>query len=158
MERTIDQQVAWLVAIEEVRQLKARYCRAVDLKLWEEFADLFTDDLQIDFAETTSHPMSKDQFVESVRRHFTGAVSVHHVHVPEIEIIDDTHARAICPMFDFVDAADGSGYESHTGWGHYTEEYRKVDGRWHISRTQLSRIKRIVTKVADKPESTEVSP
>jgi hypothetical protein len=157
MERTLEQQVAWLVAVEEVRQLKARYCRAVDLKLWDVFADLFTDDLQIDFAESTSNPMTKDQFVESVRRHFTGAVSVHHAHVPEIEIVDDTHARAICPMFDFVDAADGSGYESHTGWGHYTEEYRKVDGRWYISRTQLSRIKRIVTRPADRPATAEVS-
>ncbi len=151
MERTLEQQVAWLVAIEEVRQLKARYCRAVDLKLWDVFADLFTDDLQIDFAESTTHPMTKEQFVESARRHFTGAVSVHHVHVAEIEIIDDAHARAICPMFDFVDAAEGSGYDSHTGWGHYVEEYRKVDGRWYISRTQLTRIKRTLTKSAERP-------
>lgn len=148
MERTIEQQVDWLVAIEEIRQLKARYCRAVDLKLWDVFADLFTDDLQIDHAESTSHAKTKTEFVEAAKRHFTGAVSVHHVHVPEIEILDADHARAICPMFDFVDAAEGSGYDSHTGWGHYVEEYRKVDGRWYISRTQLTRIKRVVTKPA----------
>ncbi len=146
-----------IVARERIRETIARYTHAGDRGRAEELADLFTDDLQIDFAETTSNPMTKDEFVESVRRHFTGAVSVHHVHVPEIEIVDDTHARAICPMFDFVDAAEGSGYDSHTGWGHYTEEYRKVGGRWFISRTQLTRIKRIVTKPADRPVAAEAS-
>ncbi|GLZ15948.1 bile-acid 7-alpha-dehydratase [Actinomadura sp. NBRC 104425] len=144
MEESLEQAVERLVAIEEIRQLKARYFRAVDMKLWDVFADLFTEDLQIDFAESTSKPMTRDEFVRSAARHFEGAVSVHHGHIPEIEIIDDTRARAIWPMFDLVETPEESDYVSHTGYGHYTEEYRKENGRWKISRTRLTRIKRVV--------------
>lgn len=138
-----------LAAIEDIRQLKARYFRFVDTKNWEGFAELFTEDLQIDFEESTSRPLTKDQFVASVARHFQGAMSVHHGHVPEIEILDAEHARGIWPMYDLVETPPESEYESHTGWGHYTEEYRKVDGRWLISRTQLTRLKREV--LGEKP-------
>lgn len=138
-----------LASIEEIRGLKARYFRFVDTKDWDGFAELFTDDLQIDFEESTSRPLTKDQFVASVARHFQGAMSVHHGHVPEIEILDAEHARGIWPMYDLVETPPESEYESHTGWGHYTEEYRKVDGRWLISRTQLTRLKREV--LGEKP-------
>lgn len=148
MEENLEQAVRRLVAIEEIRQLKARYFRAVDLKLWDLFRDLFTEDLRIDFAESTSKPMTRDEFVASASRHFAGAVSVHHGHIPEIELIDDTHAKGIWPMFDLVETPEGSSYESHTGYGHYTEEYRKEDGRWKIARTRLTRIKRVVLKPA----------
>jgi hypothetical protein len=144
MDQTVEAAVARLLAIEEIGQLKARYFRFVDCKMWDEFADLFTDDLQIEFAESTSRPLTRKQFVASAARHFTGAMSVHHGHVPEIEILDDTHARGIWPMFDRVETPPESPYESHTGWGHYTEEYRKVDGRWLISRTALTRLERVV--------------
>lgn len=144
VEKSIEEQVRRLAAIEEIKQLKARYFRAVDLKLWDEFAQLFTEDLQIDFAESTTKPMNREQFVESARKHFEGAISVHHGHTPEIEIIDDTHARGVWPMFDLVETPEGSNYESHTGYGHYVEEYRKEGGRWKICRTRLTRLKRVV--------------
>jgi SnoaL-like domain len=34
--------LANLVALEEIRRLKHRYLRCVDLKLWDELADTFT--------------------------------------------------------------------------------------------------------------------
>lgn len=150
MEESLEQAVKRLVAIEEIRQLKARYFRAVDMKKWDMFSDLFTEDLQIDFPESTSKPMTRDEFVRAAARHFAGAVSVHHGHIPEIEIIDDTRARAIWPMFDLVETPEDSDYDSHTGYGHYTEEYRKEDGRWKICRTQLTRIKRVVLESKSK--------
>ncbi|MFN2537772.1 MAG: nuclear transport factor 2 family protein [Mycobacteriales bacterium] len=141
---TLEQIVRRLAAVEDIRQLKAKYFRCVDLRLWDEFADLFTDDLQVDFAESTSGPRSKAEFLASVARHFEQGLSVHHGHVPEIEILDDTHATGIWPMYDLVEMPTSSSYASHTGWGHYTEEYRKgSDGRWRIARSRLTRIKRV---------------
>lgn len=145
---TVEQAVQRLLDIEEIKNLKARYFRCVDLHHWDEFAELFTEDLTIDFAESTSKPMTRDEFVASVQRHFEGAVSVHHGHLAEIEILSETTARAMWPMFDLVETPPDSGYESHTGYGHYTEEYRKVDGRWRIAKTRLSRIKRVVLEPA----------
>ncbi|QSE92082.1 nuclear transport factor 2 family protein [Rhodococcus pseudokoreensis] len=140
---SMEQAVRRLVAIEDIRQLKARYFRCVDFRLWDEFADLFTDDLIVDFAESTSSPRGKQEFLASVARHFETGYSVHHGHVPEIDIVDETTATAIWPMYDRVESPAGSGYVSHEGWGHYTETYRRCDdGRWRICRSRLSRIER----------------
>ncbi len=144
-ELTLEERIGRLEAIEEIRALKAKYCRFVDSKDWDAFASLFTDDLVIDFGESTSHPRSKDEFVASAARHFEKNLSVHQVHNGEVELLDATHARAIWPMYDLVEkTSKDSEYGSHTGWGHYTEEYRKEGGRWLCCRTQLTRIKRVV--------------
>lgn len=141
----LEARVRRLEAFEEIRQLKARYFRCVDFRLWNQFEDLFTDDLEVDFAESTSKPAGKAEFLASVANHFVSGYSVHHGHVPEIDIVDDTTATAIWPMYDRVESPAGSGYVSHEGWGHYTENYRRCDdGKWRISRTRLSRIRRDV--------------
>ena len=44
---------AWdmdLATIEEIRQVKYRYLRCVDLKLWDELAEVFTPDATVDEA------------------------------------------------------------------------------------------------------------
>jgi hypothetical protein len=38
-----------LVELEKIRRLKYRYLRCVDLKLWDEIGDLFTDDATADY-------------------------------------------------------------------------------------------------------------
>jgi hypothetical protein len=142
---TLEQRIQRLEAIEEIRALKAAYCRCVDLKLWEEFVGLFTEDLIVDFAESTSDPQSRDEFVASASRHFDGGnLSVHHVHNGEIEFRDEGHACAVWPMFDLVETEPTTGYASHTGYGHYIEEYRRENGRWQVCRIQLTRLKREV--------------
>ena len=145
MSEDLEQAVRRLVAIEEIRRLKAAYFRCVDYHHWDEFRELFTEDLVVDFAETTSHPTNRDEFVASVRRHFERSTySVHHGHEPEIVVHDDDHATGIWPMFDVVVMPEGSGYESHTGYGRYNEEYRRNGGRWRIARSQLTRVHRVV--------------
>jgi ketosteroid isomerase-like protein len=144
VDETLEQTVRRLAAIEEIKQLKASYFRCVDGKLWDEFATLFTDDLVVAFDETTSGAQGREQFVAAVERHFTGSVSVHLSHDPEVTVLDGDHAKGVFPMFDLVLTQPDSGYESHTGYGHYHEEYRRVDGRWRISRSALTRVKRDV--------------
>jgi ketosteroid isomerase-like protein len=158
-DESLEQTVRRLAAIEEIRRLKAAYFRCVDFRLWDEFADLFTDDLEVDFAESTSTPVGKDQFVASVARHFESGYSVHHGHLAEIDVLGDTEARAFWPMYDRVESPAGSGYDSHEGWGHYTEHYRRCDdGRWRICGTKLSRVHRIVLPQADDVPTTDGLP
>jgi ketosteroid isomerase-like protein len=149
----LEQRIRRLEAIEEIRQVKARYFRCVDLRLWDEFADLFTDDLEVDFAESTSKPQGKQEFLASVANHFVTGYSVHHGHVPEIDVVDDATATAIWPMYDRVESPPDSGYASHEGWGHYTETYRRcADGRWRICRSRLTRIRRdVIPKRTETP-------
>lgn len=145
MSDDLEARIRRLEAESEIRRLKTRYFRCVDFRSWDEFADLFTDDLEVDFLESTSGSKTKAEFIASAERHFATGYSVHHGHEPEIEILDDHNATAIWPMYDRVESPEGSGYVSHEGWGHYTESYRRCDdGRWRIAKSRLTRIKRNV--------------
>ena len=73
-------------------------------------------------------------------------VTVHHGHMPEIEITSPTTARGVWAMQDFLQMPEGSplGMKSMTGWGHYTETYELVDGEWMIKTLVLTRLRRDV--------------
>jgi hypothetical protein len=130
--------------IEEIKQLKARYFRYVDLHWWPELRELFTDDAVFEIGESTSGPNTAEEFIASLARHLSEAMTVHHGHTPEIQIVDTETAHGIWSMFDVVEPPSGSGYPLLTGFGHYTEDYRKVDGVWRIARLRLTRLKRSV--------------
>lgn len=137
-------EVRRLADIEEIKRLKARYFRYLDLHWWSELRALFTDDAAFEIGESTTAPRTADEFVAALRRHLDQAMSVHHGHMPEVEVLDAEHAYGIWAMYDLVEPAIGSGYPLLTGYGHYTEAYRKIDGHWRIAHLRLSRLKRSV--------------
>lgn len=150
----LEARIARLEAIEEIRRLKARYFRCVDLRQWDEFAALFTEDFVPEYPESTSAPASKEQFLASVARHFVSGISVHHGHEPEIDVLDEENATGLWPMYDLVESPADSGYRNHTGWGHYAETYRRVDGRWLIARIKLTRLKYVELAKSGQEESS----
>lgn len=131
-----------LVVIEEIKKLKARYFRLLDAHDWTAFAELFTDDAAFDIAESSSGVRTKEDFVAALRKHLTTAVSVHHGHMPEIDVVDENTATGVWAMFDSVEPPEGSTYPTLTGFGHYHEEYRREGDDWRISRLRLTRLKR----------------
>jgi len=139
--------------IEEIKRLKARYFRYVDLHWWPELRELFTDDAVFEIGESTTSPRTADEFIASIERHLGQAMSVHHGHMPEIEIVGSDTAHGIWAMFDRVEPGSDSEYPVLTGFGHYTEEYHKVGGRWRIARLRLTRLARSVDgRVVDGSE------
>lgn len=125
---------------------KARYCRFLDEKNWEGYADTFTDDVFLDTtASGGSTIQGRDKLVQGVRGSIDSAVTVHQVHSPEITMVDTDTADVIWAMQDRViwdDAkAKAIGKRSLTGYGHYRERYvRCEDGRWRIARSKLTRL------------------
>ncbi len=135
-------QMQRLADVEEIKKLKARYFRYVDLHWWPELRALFADDAVFEIAESTSSPRTADDFIASVGKHLDRAMTVHHGHMPEIDVVDAENAHGIWAMYDLVEPDTSSGYPVLTGYGHYTEHYRKVEGQWRIARLRLSRLKR----------------
>jgi hypothetical protein len=131
-----------LLDIEEIKQLKARYFRLYDARCWDEFRALFTDDARVSAEGLETAYDNADDYVRSaIERNANGAgKSVHHGHMPEIEIKDDGTAVGTWSMFDYVEriSADGARV-ARQGYGRYDEEYRKEDGSWKISSMRLSR-------------------
>jgi hypothetical protein len=125
--------------LEAIRQLKARYFRLMDTKQWDAWRDCFTEDVVL---QTLPDPderfVGRDQVVSRVSAILAGSVTVHHGHMPEIELLSPTEARGIWAMFDYVEFKPSRGIR---GYGHYHEEYRKDKGAWHISKLKLTRLR-----------------
>jgi hypothetical protein len=132
-----------LLAIEAIKQVKARYCRHLDAEDWDAFRALFADDA--DFLAESRPFAGADAFVAGVVRHHTLAKvrTVHHCHMPEIALHDATHASGTWAMYDYVDriwAGDGRR-EAFAGYGHYAETYVATGGGWRIASMTLTRLR-----------------
>src|SRR5579883_1903681 len=92
-----------LLAIEEIKQLKARYFRCMDTKDWVGFAEVFAPDAVMDMSgemrdRTTPGDgvtRGNQAIAEFVRGAVGGVQTVHHGHMPEIEVTSPTTARGI---------------------------------------------------------------
>lgn len=135
-----------LVAIEEIKRLKAVYCRAVDSRDWSLFESVFASDAVLDFrgAATTStvqEPLfGASTIIAAIRKGLEGMTTVHQCHTPEIEITSSTTASAIWHMADILRWPKGSPVTAKNGYGYYHETYSKTDGQWKIKTTKLTRI------------------
>ena len=120
-----------------IAQVKAAYCRLLDTKDWDGWAQLFTEDVEVDVRPSGGTlEKGRDAFVASVRAAIETTKTAHQVHFPEIAIDGDS-ATAIWPMQDRLIWEDG---RTMTGFGHYHERYVKQDGRWRIAEQKLTRL------------------
>jgi hypothetical protein len=132
-----------LVDIEEIKQLKARYFRTIDQRRWDDWALVFARGARLEVPEAAMVVEGRDAIVASVSGALAGARTVHHGHMPEIEITGPDSARGTWAMFDYVEwpARDDGELVGLRGYGHYTEDYVREDGAWRISRSRLDRLR-----------------
>jgi hypothetical protein len=136
-----------LEAIEDIKNLKARYFRLVDSKQYEALEALFVPDVAVDHSE--DHPsavfQNRAEWVALIRSGMAATTSIHHGHSPEIEITSATTARGIWAMQDWIwwpsEAISPIGTRSFAGFGHYHETYLKTAEGWRIASVQLRRIR-----------------
>lgn len=125
--------------IEAIKQLKARYFRTMDTKDWRSMRLVFTDDAVIDTVDSGGPVISgADAFMAYLEPTLTGVVTVHHGHMPEIDITSEVSATGIWAMEDLLQFPDGT---SMRGYGHYHETYRKEGGAWRIASSKLTRLR-----------------
>ena len=125
--------------IEAIKQLKARYFRMMDTKDWDGMRQVFADDVLIDTTDSGGRVVEgADDFMAGLRGLLADVVTVHHGHMPEIELTSPTTATGIWAMEDWLRWPDGM--ELH-GAGHYHETYEKIDGHWRIKAMTLTRLR-----------------
>jgi hypothetical protein len=142
-------------AIQEIKQLKARYFRAADTKDMALMATVLAVDCELDFAGACTDPVtgidllpdvtegairSRDQAIENFGNG-EGVVTVHHGHTCEIELQGPDKARAVWSMTDHLYFPPDAPVEMLTGHGHYHETYVRVGGAWLIKTLRLTRIR-----------------
>lgn len=141
-DRTIEQ----LNDIEDIKQLKARYCRLIDQKKWDELQEALMADVTIEIAgapggaDDTQRYTSARSFIDQLRVAMDPLASVHQVHAPEIELLDSTNARGLWTVSDRLVFPDGSPLQLLQGWGVYHETYKKVSGQWRIASLRIERL------------------
>ena len=129
--------------LEAIRQLKARYFRTLDTKDWGAMRQVFADDVVMDTTDSGGNVIAgADDFMAFLEETLRGTVTVHHGHMPEIEMTSATTATGTWAMEDRVRWPDGSEL---LGFGHYLEEYAKVDGVWKINVSKLTRLRMDIT-------------
>jgi SnoaL-like domain len=135
-----------LLAIEEIKQLKARYFRCIDTKDWAGFEQVFAPDATVDYTPRGGNSANwsasgQKNIVAFVRKIVEPAVTIHHGHMPEVEITSAITARAVFAMEDLIWWPEGSPRRTLHGWGHYHETYIRLDGKWLIKTLRLTRLR-----------------
>lgn len=151
-------------AIEEIKQLKARYFRCMDTKDWAGYLAVFTPDATIDSSEAytptdwAGTPILVDgvsppapnpawsssniaAFVADLSETLRDVVTTHHGHMPEITLTSPTTATGIWSMEDMLRWPKGSGIREMHGYGHYRETYERLPVGWRIKTLKLTRLR-----------------
>jgi hypothetical protein len=124
--------------VEAIKRLKARYFRTMDTKDWVAMREVFADGVVVDTTESGGSVITgADRFMAFLRETLAEVVTVHHGHMPEIELTSPTTATGIWALQDILKWPNG--VELH-GYGHYHETYGKTGDEWRITSTRLTRL------------------
>ena len=143
-----------LVALEEIRRVKYRYLRCVDLKLWDEMEEVFTPDARAEYGtHAVREPLNlhgRAEIVNYLRDNLgPSIITVHRCGQPEIDIDGDT-ATGTWSFEDTVIAMDFRVLIK--GAAFYEDTYQRgEDGKWRISHIGYKRIYETMSSLDDSP-------
>jgi hypothetical protein len=142
MPYTLDQ----LGDLEAIRTLKHRYFRGIDTADMALLADLFTVDVAVDYrgGEYRVQIAGRDDMLDFLANAFhSGAVAMHHGHMPEITLTGADEATGIWYLEDIFINLE---MKTHTiGSAIYRDVYRREAGGWRIARTEYDRVFELVS-------------
>jgi hypothetical protein len=126
--------------IDDIKQVKYRYLRALDTKDWTTFADTLTEDVVGDYGESLGEDHSftdRDGLVDFMRTSLgPEIVTEHRVSHPEIAV-DGDEASGTWYLQDRVIAADFDFML--IGAAFYRDRYRRTADGWKICATGYDR-------------------
>lgn len=131
--------VADLVEIEAIKQLKYKYQRCIDLKLFDELSECFAADAISSYGDGQYSFEGRDTIINFLSTALVPELlTLHTVHHPEIELVDATTARGTWVLEDWVlNTSDASKLH---GAAYYSDTYVKTDAGWQIQSTGYTRI------------------
>ena len=143
-----------LAAIEDIRQLKARYWRGVDTRDDDLVRSILAENCVLDFRGCCTDPLTGTDHMPVMNMVIRGrnawntgtldgqrSVTVHHGHQSEISVADARTATGIWSFTDRFFMPAGSPFSRFTGYGYYHDRYERTDGRWLLAATRIERIR-----------------
>ncbi|MEL7207496.1 MAG: nuclear transport factor 2 family protein [Actinomycetota bacterium] len=125
--------------LEQIRQLKYRYLRALDQKLWDVLGECLTEDAVAAYSAGKYRHEGREAIVAWISEAMGSEqfLSSHRCHHPEIELTGPDTATGVWALEDVVVIEDVG--LTIQGAAFYTDEYRRVDGEWRIAVTGYKR-------------------
>jgi SnoaL-like domain len=141
-----------LLTIEAIKRVKSKYFYGLDHKDWSLWRrEVFAADARMDIPEASIEIAGVENIIAWVSERTADQVSVHHGHMPDIELTSDDTAAGVWAMEDRLyrtkghPLADGSTYLH--GFGHYHETYVRTSVGWRLASTRLTRLRVETSKV-----------
>jgi hypothetical protein len=136
--------------LEDIRTLKHRYFRCIDTADMDELAQLFVDDIAVDYrgGGYRVRLTGREAMLEFLANSFhSDAVAMHHGHMPEIRLTGEDSAEGVWYLEDiFIDAAART---QTTGSAIYRDRYRREADGWKIAASEYDRIIELVQPLPD---------
>ncbi len=131
-----------LQAIEEIKQLKYRYVRALDTGDTQTLGDCLTENAYIKFEGGiyTVEQTGRAAIIEFMGTSFhSKAATSHQVHHPMIELLSDTTAKGQWSLQDVYH--DLNHRMIISGASEYMDQYvKEADGKWRIADSRYERL------------------
>jgi hypothetical protein len=125
--------------IEAIKNVKYSYWRGADLRLWDLFADQWTEDCVVEIPIMGEKRVGRSDVIDFAKGQYDkGNITAFHMgHNPQIEITSDTTAKGIWMLQVYTENRDNNTRMISHGW--YEDEYLKgPDGKWRHSQVLLT--------------------
>ena len=146
-----------LIDIEEIKNLKHRYFRAIDMADFDLLDNVFSPDISIDYRGGTYRWESKGK--ETIKESLTHAfhnqtAAMHTDHHPEIEVLSQTVATGKWYLQDIFYNFDLGSVTQGTAL--YEDTYIKINGQWLIQHSEYDRIWEQVSPINSDNKFTKI--
>lgn len=139
---------ARLDALNEIQLLVYRWFTAIDMQDWGAFDAGIADDILIDNSGVARRIITSEsgiyrgrsEVIAWAKRCTDGAVSVHQVMMPQIELLSESSAKGVWTLEDRVHWPEETPVRRLHGHGHIHDTYTRVDGAWKLGSQRLTRI------------------
>ncbi|MEE3332128.1 MAG: nuclear transport factor 2 family protein [Myxococcota bacterium] len=126
---TLEERIERLESTDEIRQLVAKYCVALDTRDLDAMVGLFPADVRVGGGRSGRGELKK-WFDETLRVQFTGTAHVTGNHIIEFDDADKEHARGL--VYSRNEHETGDAWVIMTMM--YWDRYERVEGRWLFRR------------------------
>ena len=143
-----------LEAIELIKQLKARYFRAIDTCNLEWLQGMLTPDVKLAFKSPVYEFQLQglDKALDFYKTSFTTTrLAMHNGHTPEIEVTGGEATALWYLSYVFINLEEKTHMQ---GGAIYEDRYVKRDGRWWIAETGYKTLLETIQPLSDQLQIT----
>jgi hypothetical protein len=130
-----------LIARAEIEDVIMRYTHGIDLRDWELFRSVFSDEVYIDYSSAPGAPQPKvwkaDEIVQWVKGTLQGFDATEHMFTNLVIDVDGEDAVCVPYLHGPHVLVNRSGGNNLTVGGYYIIKLRRLHGEWRIRSCDL---------------------